>query len=281
MVSFVSGWVGGVGAILVGHPFDTVKTLLQSNAGGYRNSFHCAMSIIRRGGARSLYKGVAAPVSGIGIVFALYFLSFDLAEKALRWFKGIDSRSPLGMSEVMICGGSSGVLGSLVLGPTELLKIRQQTALTSGQRSSLRGVVKAIYLKEGARGFMRGTGATMLRDVPGSMAWFGGYEYAKALLCDDPRSPLVSQALVAGGVGGVCMWSLALPLDAIKTRVQLNPERISSLNACRCVLNEYGIRGFYRGIGPVMLRALPANAVCFAARETVSSFLENQLTYVR
>jgi hypothetical protein len=29
--SFLAGWVGGVGNLLVGHPFDTVKTRLQDD----------------------------------------------------------------------------------------------------------------------------------------------------------------------------------------------------------------------------------------------------------
>ncbi|ORC84563.1 mitochondrial carrier protein [Trypanosoma theileri] len=271
--SFIAGWVGGVGNLLVGHPFDTVKTLMQDGKGESGGAIACATRVVRRDGPLALYKGVLAPMSGVGVVFALYFLAYDTTEKVLRNIRQTDPNTPLTMTEVMICGGSTGILGSLVLGPAELLKIRQQTALNSGRDSSLRGVVSYIYRNEGFRGFFRGTGATMLRDVPGSMAWFGAYEYTKMKICANPKAPTVPEALFAGGMGGLGMWSFAIPLDVIKTRVQASHEGLTPASAVRAVFKESGLKGFYRGIGPALLRAFPANAACFAAKEYTLSTL--------
>lgn len=267
LYSFIGGWVGGIGNLLVGHPFDTVKTLLQDGKGEHRNALTCAASVVKKGGPFALYKGVLAPMSGVGVVFALYFLAYDATEKLIRYLKRLDPRTPLSMPDVMICGGSTGVIGSLVLGPAELLKVRQQTAIHSGADSSLRGVVSFIYRSEGPRGFFRGTGATMLRDVPGSVAWFGAYEYTKKVVCADPRAPTPSESMLAGGAGGLGMWSFALPLDAVKTRVQASREGMSAAAAARAILRERGARGFYRGLVPVMLRAFPANAACFSLKD--------------
>ncbi|KEG11137.1 putative mitochondrial carrier protein [Trypanosoma grayi] len=252
---------------------------MQDSKGEHTSAVGCVVSVVKKGGPFALYKGVVAPMSGVGVVFALYFLAYDATEKFIRWVKDMDSHTPLSMTSVMICGGSTGVLGSLVLGPAELLKIRQQTALNSGADGSLRGVISRIYHKEGLRGFFRGTGATMLRDVPGSMAWFGAYEYTKMAVCADPKKPTVSEALFAGGMGGLGMWSFAIPLDVIKTRVQASHEGISATAAIRAVFKERGIKGFYRGIAPALLRAFPANAACFAAKEYTMGTL-NRLTAV-
>ncbi|RHW67128.1 mitochondrial carrier protein [Trypanosoma brucei equiperdum] len=275
VVSFLSGWAGGISNLLVGHPFDTVKTLMQGNKGEYKNSLHCAKRIVMEGGPFALYKGVIAPMTGTGVVMALYFVAYDATETLIRKLKGVDSLTPLSMGEIMLCGGSTGVLGSLVLGPAELLKVRQQTALSSGARGSLRDVILNIYRKEGPLGFTRGIGATMLRDVPGSMAWFGAYEYTKLLLCKNPKDPSVGEALFAGGMGGIAVWSFSLPLDCIKTRVQASSVPLTPVVAFRAILSEHGIKGFYRGIGPALLRAFPANAACFAARDKTKSTLNN------
>ncbi|RNF16202.1 mitochondrial carrier protein [Trypanosoma conorhini] len=277
LTSFISGWMGGVGILLVGHPFDTVKTLLQDSQGKHKNALGCAASIVKKNGPFALYKGVMAPMTGVGVVFALYFLAYDSTEKIIRRLKELDPSKPLPMTDVMICGGSTGILGSLVLGPAELLKIRQQTALNSGGDSSLRGVASSIYRTAGLRGFFRGTSMTMLRDVPGSMAWFCAYEYTKQLICRNPRAPSVPESLIAGGMGGIGMWSFAVPLDVIKTRVQASREQLTLAGAVRGIFKERGIRGFYRGLGPALLRAFPANAACFAAKDFTQKTL-NRLT---
>lgn len=266
--SFLSGWAGGLGILAVGHPFDTVKTIMQNAPKGqYANSMACVKTLIQQDGPLGLYKGVTAPMAGIGTVFAIYFVAYDSCERLVRSVKGLDPSKPLSMVDVMICGGSTGVFGSLVLGPAELIKVRQQTARQNG----LDGSFKAA-LAQGS--LTRGMGATMMRDVPGSMAWFGAYELTKQTLCDDPKKPSVVQALVAGGMGGLGMWSFAIPLDAVKTKVQAASTSMGFLAGARLIYSELGFAGFYRGIGPALLRAFPANAACFAAKEMTQSSLD-------
>ena len=266
--SFLAGWAGGLGILAVGHPFDTVKTVMQnSKKGEYANSMACVRNIVQRDGPMGLYKGVMAPMAGIGTVFAIYFVTYDTCERFLRSSRGYAASQQLTMTDVMICGGSTGVFGSLVLGPAELIKVRQQTARQNGTDGSLKAVIK-----QGSLG--RGMGATMMRDVPGSMAWFGAYELTKKTLCEDPKKPTVYQALIAGGMGGLGMWSFAIPLDTIKTRVQASTTPIGFAGGARLIYAELGMAGFYRGIGPALLRAFPANAACFAAKESAQSFLD-------
>lgn len=64
---FVAGGVGGVFAVVVGHPFDLVKVRLQtSEAGVYKGAIDCVTKTIAREGAvRGLYAGVSAPLVGV------------------------------------------------------------------------------------------------------------------------------------------------------------------------------------------------------------------------
>ena len=274
--SFIAGWMGGIGNLAVGHPFDTVKTLMQnSEKGQYKSSTDCLQQLIKKEGPMAVYKGVKAPMAGVGTVFALYFFAYDSTEKAIRSFKGYDPAQSLPMLDVLICGGSTGVFGTIVLGPAELIKIQQQTAASQGLDGSFTAVCKQITAKHGVMGFTRGFSATLMRDVPGSMAWFGAYEATKQYLCEDPKKPTVVQALVAGGCGGLGMWSFAIPLDTVKTRVQASRGANSSIPAAfSAIMRESGIKGFYRGIGPALLRAFPANAATFAAKEQSQAALD-------
>jgi solute carrier family 25 carnitine/acylcarnitine transporter 20/29 len=273
--SFIAGWIGGVGNLVVGHPFDTVKTMMQNAPeGAYKSTGDCVKQIIAKEGPLALYKGVMAPMAGVGTVFALYFVSYDGCERLIRNYKKYAPKDQLTMAELMICGGSTGVVGSLVLGPAELVKVQQQTAIQNGVDGSFGATCKRLYAQGGARAFTRGLGATMARDVPGSMAWFGVYELTKRAMCEDPSKPTVFASLVAGGMGGMGMWSLALPLDVIKTRVQASSTHMSFLQGARAIAKESGMRGFFRGITPALLRAFPANAACFAARDFAQSTLD-------
>ena len=65
--SLVAGGVGGVCAVVVGHPFDLVKVRLQTaEKGVYRGAVDVVRKTIAREGlARGLYAGVSAPLVGV------------------------------------------------------------------------------------------------------------------------------------------------------------------------------------------------------------------------
>lgn len=199
---------------------------------------------IKADGPLALYKGVTAPMTGVGLVFAIYFVSFDTAERTLRSFRGYQPTQNLSLSEIMLCGSVTGLVGTSILGPAELLKVQQQTAQNRGLDSSFKAVVSRIYASQGVRGLFQGFGSTLARDVPGSMAWFGAYEITKQHLCKDPKRPSSGEALLAGGMGGLGMWLTAMPMDTIKTRVQATPGgKLSFSNAAKEIYRNAGIRG--------------------------------------
>jgi solute carrier family 25 carnitine/acylcarnitine transporter 20/29 len=65
--ALIAGGVGGVCAVVVGHPFDLVKVRLQTSE---RGVYTGAMDVVRKtvakeGLARGLYAGVSAPLVGV------------------------------------------------------------------------------------------------------------------------------------------------------------------------------------------------------------------------
>ena len=65
--ALVAGGVGGVCAVVVGHPFDLVKVRLQTaEKGVYSGAMDVVRKTIAREGlARGLYAGVSAPLVGV------------------------------------------------------------------------------------------------------------------------------------------------------------------------------------------------------------------------
>lgn len=65
--SFAAGGVGGVCAVIVGHPFDLVKVRLQTaEKGVYTGAIDVVKkTVAREGMMRGLYAGVSAPLVGV------------------------------------------------------------------------------------------------------------------------------------------------------------------------------------------------------------------------
>ena len=79
--------------------------------------------------------------------------------------------------------------------------------------------------------------------------------------------------MLAGGLAGMANWAVAIPADVVKSRLQAGSGSSGALGILRTMLREEGVGSLFRGLGPVMLRAFPANAACFLGMETGKKLL--------
>ena len=73
LVSLVSGFCSGFTRVLIGHPFDTAKVLVQTNHGG--STFKHSL--------RSLYQGVTPNLISVGISTSISFWLYENARLSL------------------------------------------------------------------------------------------------------------------------------------------------------------------------------------------------------
>ena len=77
--------------------------------------------------------------------------------------------------------------------------------------------------------------------------------------------------VAAGGIAGCAMWGSVLPIDSAKTRIQAarpgGKYDVGLLRALKLAWVEGGVRSWWAGLGPTLLRAFPANAVQWLAWE--------------
>jgi len=72
--ALAAGGVGGVCAVLTGHPFDLVKVHLQTaEKGKYNGAIDVVKKIMAQSGPKGLYAGVTAPLFGVTPMFAISF----------------------------------------------------------------------------------------------------------------------------------------------------------------------------------------------------------------
>jgi len=87
-------------------------------------------------------------------------------------------------------------------------------------------------------------------------------------------SPLA--IVTAGGLAGIANWAVAIPADVIKTRLQTAPEGTykGTMDCLLQLLRNEGPRALFKGLGPAMVRAFPANAACFLGVEVARKALD-------
>ena len=92
--------------------------------------------------------------------------------------------------------------------------------------------------------------------------------------------PRLVHLFVAGGSAGFCYWVFFYPLDVIKSAIQTDAQALSQrqykgiADAARQLYAEGGVRRFYKGIAPCLLRSVPANAVMLMTNTTVRAWLD-------
>jgi len=270
--SFFSGGFGGVACVLVGHPFDLTKVRLQTAAPGtYTGGLDVVRQTFTKDGVRGFFRGMGSPLVGVTPMFAVSFWGYAKGRKLVYAATPDRSRPALTLTEVGIAGAFSGVPQTIVTTPVERIKVVLQTDSKGLYKGPIDAIGK-LYAEGGIRSIYRGTFATLARDVPGSTAYFVTYEAVKKALTPEGTNPQdfsFGNILLAGGLAGVSMWTVAIPPDVIKSRLQSAPHGTYTgfVDCARQLIKHDGPTALFRGFWPAMARAFPANAATFLGVE--------------
>ncbi|XP_049844945.1 congested-like trachea protein [Schistocerca gregaria] len=278
---FVCGGFGGVCTVVVGHPLDTIKVRLQTMPKTlpgekplYTGTWDCFRKTVSREGVRGLYKGMAAPITGVAPIFALSFFGYGLGKRLQQ----TTPNQELNMTQLFVAGAFSGIFTTSIMAPGERIKCLLQVQQGGTAPMKYKGpvdVVKQLYKEGGIRSIYKGTVATLLRDVPASGMYFMTYDGLQRVLSTNEIGILGT--IFAGGSAGIANWLVGMPADVLKSRLQTAPEGTypnGIRDVFRTLMKEEGPTALYRGVTPVMLRAFPANAACFIGFEACMKFLD-------
>ena len=272
----------GLCTVLVGHPFDLVKVRIQTASGttGHMSTFGMLGKTFASEGIRGIYRGVSAPIMAVTPMFAVSFWGYDMGQRVVRMVSSSsNTEQPLSISQLCAAGGISAIPCTVIMTPSERLKCLlqiQANEIEKGKKPKYTGLVdcaKHVYKEGGIRSIYKGTAATLLRDVPGSIAWFGTYEFIKKSLMEyqeleaNQLSPLA--VLSAGGFAGMACWGISIPADVLKSRFQTAPpgQYNGIIDVYQHLMKEEGPSALFKGFRPAMIRAFPANAACFFGME--------------
>jgi solute carrier family 25 (mitochondrial carnitine/acylcarnitine transporter), member 20/29 len=280
---FIAGALAGTSQVLVGQPFDLVKVRLQTSTQAI-SPLVIAKNILLNEGPLAFYKGTLSPLLGMSFAVAFQFTGYEFCKRALQKSKGPDKS--LSLLDLMFAGGFGGFCYSILVSPMELFRIKMQIQTTDSKvkyNSSIDAGIKIFKTYGLTKGVLKGYFATFLREYFGSAIYFGTYEGLMQITLkkykERNKIPLY-RVLAFGGLSGITLWILVLPIDVIKSRMQGSefgdPVFESFRETVKLTIKESGFGGFYRGLLPVLFRAPIVNAVSFLVYEKVRLFLERR-----
>ncbi|XP_051121332.1 uncharacterized protein LOC127244843 [Andrographis paniculata] len=240
------------------YPVDTVKTRVQAST----LSFPEILSKLPELGVRGLYRGSIPAILG---QFSSHGLRTGIFEASKLVLVNVAPTLPELQVQSMASFCST-FLGTAVRIPCEVLKQRLQAGLFNNVGEAVVGT----WQQDGLRGFFRGTGATLCREVPLYVAGMGLYAESKKAAQRligrelDPWETIAVGAL-SGGIAAV----LTTPFDVIKTRTMTAPQgRPVSLSiVALSILSHEGPIGLFKGAIPRFFWIAPLGAMNFAGYE--------------
>lgn len=181
----------------------------------------------------------------------------------------------------MVSGAVARTFAGFVLMPLTVIKVRYESNMYA--YPSLWGAARDIRRKEGFRGFFSGFGATAVRDAPYAGMYVLFYEMLKNQLgslaskagttnrAQQGRMGASTASLVnfsSGILAGAVCSAISNPFDAVKTRIQLQPQRYRNMwNAWRKMVAEDGFRSLWDGLALRMSRKALSSALAWTVYE--------------
>ncbi|KAJ5953387.1 Mitochondrial carrier protein [Penicillium verhagenii] len=182
-------------------------------------------------------------------------------------------------SAAMLAGGIGGTCGDMLMHSLDTVKTRQQGDPTFPPKyTSMTSSYATIYRQEGfLRGLYGGVIPAFWGSFPGTVTFFGVYEFTKREMLDHGINPNI--AYLSGGFFADLAASIVyVPSEVLKTRLQLqgrynNPFFRSGYNyrsttdAFRTIVRQEGVSALFHGYKATIFRDLPFSALQFAFYE--------------
>lgn len=253
----------------------------------------CILQSYRNGGIRSFYRGASIPLMAQGVENAVIFSVYRGVLDRIGTSKVLDdtSFSPWRSPETLFASACAGAAVSVILTPVEFVKCNLQVASPNmkgdSNNISVRRFVRKTWKTKGIKGFFKGHCGTMIRAIPGNVAYFVSFEQIKVCLGlqNSKKSSSLNtweykwKSMLAGGFSGCAYWTICFPADVVKTRMQVESyyATLSFRQAAFAHYNETGLSGLYRGWGVTAVRSFITSAIVFSVFEQLSSIHDTKV----
>jgi solute carrier family 25 folate transporter 32 len=245
-----------------------------------------------------LYRGLTPNLIGNSTSWALFFYFKSLAEDQLlllhNGISGTQKGYELRSGDYLLSSGVSGTFVTLSTNPIWVVKTRMLSS-DKGAEGAYKNMwhgARQVFKHEGWRGFYRGAGVSLLGNTHGAVQ-FAVYEpmkkaWRRYLSTSNPsthvnleghREDKLSNTalLVMSGAAKVFAGTATYPYQVIRSRLQTYESEKRFGKGIKGVMEriwrEDGVKGFYRGLGPNIVKVLPSTWATFLVYENVKYYL--------
>jgi hypothetical protein len=291
VVHFFAGLSSGVLSAVLLQPADLLKTRVQQSRS---STLLGTIRSIANGPnpVRQFWRGTLPSTLRTGCGSAIYFSGLNALrrrasliaagnnEAAREGGEHSSSLPKLSNTANLATGAFARTWAGFIMMPITVLKVRYESSLYN--YNSLLGASRDIFRTEGLRGFFAGFGATAVRDAPYAGLYVLFYEQSKrrlsalALKIDETTgssaklstSTSVGINFLSGVAAAGLGTTVTNPFDAIKTRIQLMPDRYGNMvQAAKKMLAEEGTRSLFDGLGIRIARKAISSALAWTVYE--------------
>jgi hypothetical protein len=292
-VHFFAGLSSGVLSAVLLQPADLLKTRVQQSRS---NTLLGTIRSIANGPnpIKQFWRGTLPSTLRTGCGSAIYFsglnalrrraslIAANRGDVAIKGGEHSSSLPKLSNTANLATGAFARTWAGFIMMPITVLKVRYESSLYN--YNSLFSATRDIFRTEGARGFFAGFGATAVRDAPYAGLYVLFYEQSKRKLSalatkiEETETSSVSTKLSTSTSAGINFISgvaaaglgttITNPFDAIKTRLQLMPDRYGNMvQAAKKMLAEEGTRSLFDGLGIRIARKAISSALAWTVYE--------------
>lgn len=272
-----AGGVAGAVSRTVTAPLDRLKLILQIQQSQAGSIAHLVRQIWSKEGAKGFWRGNGANVSKIVPEAGVRFLTF---EKLKSWIT--EDPAHLSNSQRLLAGGFAGIASQISIYPMEVVRTRLAVSTPGTYKGIVDAVIKTTE-RDGIKGLYRGIAPALLGIFPYAAIDLGVYDILRSSYCRiyNTSDPGTITLLTCGAVSSLSGQLVAYPLDLVRRRLQAQgvagvtgAKYRGAVDCFVSVVKYEGAVGLYKGMGPNILKVVPAVSISYIVYEEMKRYLK-------
>jgi solute carrier family 25 phosphate transporter 23/24/25/41 len=277
LLGFGVGAFSGVIAKTITAPLERLKVIYQVQTNP-PPMLVVIRDIWKESGWRGFFRSNGANLIKIAPEMGIKFWTFEYLKSCFA-----EDEENLTNGQKFFAGGAAGAFSHTLVYPLDVIKTRM--AATSGKHehySKITSTAKSIIATEGYFfPFFKGWSMMILATFPANALTLGLYNVLKDIAATQYKDGKIgtSGATLCGSASSLIGALLTYPLGVIKSRLQVSgtPGHVKEFNGLTDALiktwEKEGVKGFYRGMVPSLLKHVPSQAIAFVTYDTLMTRL--------
>ncbi|KAM3759308.1 hypothetical protein ACB098_01G110700 [Castanea mollissima] len=271
----ISGAIAGAISRTAVAPLETIRTHLMVGSSGHSTT-EVFNDIMKTDGWQGLFRGNLVNVIRVAPSKAIELFAYDTVNKNLSPKPGEQPKLPIPAS--LVAGACAGVSSTICTYPLELLKTR--LTVERGVYSGLFDAFLKIVREEGPAELYRGLTPSLIGVIPYAATNYYAYDTLRKAYRKIFKQEKIGniETLLIGSAAGAISSSATFPLEVARKHMQvgaLSGRQVykNVLHALASILEQEGIQGLYRGLGPSCMKLVPAAGISFMCYEACKRIL--------